>query len=212
MRGRCTSTVILLCSCGALIGGCGGGARQDAHEPKGTFDVRVTHSSFPAKQAIATPSRFELRVANTGEHTVPNLAVTVDSFSYTSNYPDLAANKRPVWVIEEGPGTPAKSPVESQAISPPGGGQTAYVNTWALGPLASKQTQTFEWRLTPVKAGRYTIHYRVAAGLSGRATAQLSSGRPVQGQFTVDIAPLPPIKHVDPNTGRIVSGASPAIP
>jgi hypothetical protein len=195
-----------------LVGGCGGRTRQDAHEPKGTFDVRVTHASFPAKQAMATPSRFELRVANGGPHTVPNLAVTVDSFSYTSNYPGLAANKRPVWVVEEGPGTPAKSPVESQAISPPGGGQTAYVNTWALGPLARNQTQTFVWKVTPVKAGMYTVHFKVAAGLSGRAIAQLSSGRPAQGQFKVDIAPVPPVKHVDPNTGRIVSGALPTVP
>ena len=43
-----------------------------------------------------------LRVRNTGTQTVPNVAVSIDSFAYTSDYPELAANKRPIWVIETG--------------------------------------------------------------------------------------------------------------
>ena len=47
-----------------------------------------------------------VRVLNESEHTVPNVAISVDSFSYVEKYPELAANKRPIWVVEEGPGTP----------------------------------------------------------------------------------------------------------
>ena len=54
--------------------------------------------------------------------------MTLDSFYYTEHFPELAANKRPVWVVERGPGTVASPPVESQEVSVPGSAQTAYVN------------------------------------------------------------------------------------
>ena len=191
--------------------GCGG-TRQDAHEPKGTFTVQVVKASFPAQQSIARETRMVLQVRNTGTQTVPNVAVSIDSFAYTSDYPELASNKRPIWVVETGPGAIPQRPVESETVSPPGGGQTAYVNTWALGALAPGHTGTFVWRVMPVKAGRYTVHYTVAAGLSGRARAQLADGGPAVGHFTVEIAPRPPATHVDPETGQVVPGAYPPTP
>lgn len=196
--------------CALLIAGCGGGSRQDAGEAAGTFAMQVLHARFPAAQSIARQAQFVLPVRNSGSRTVPNVAVTIDSFDYTSHYPELASDKRPVWVIERGPGTVASPPVESEQVSPPGGGQTAYVNTWALGALAPGATRTFVWRVVPVKAGSYTVHYTVAAGLAGKAKAQLSSGGPVQGQFAVDIAPAPKVTHVNPNTGKVEVGAYPA--
>jgi hypothetical protein len=198
---------------GALaLAGCGGGARQDAKEPAGTFAMEVVHPSFPTAQSIARQTRFVLPVRNAGTHTVPNVAVTIDSFDYTSAYPGLAADKRPVWAIEQGPGVVASPPVESEEISPPGGGQTAYVNTWAFGALAPGATRTFVWRVVPVKAGSYTVHYTVAAGLAGKAAARLSSGGLVQGQFAVDIASAPALKHVNPATGRVEAGEFPSSP
>jgi hypothetical protein len=151
-------------------------------------------------------------VRNDSQHTAPNVAVTLDSFYYTENYPQLAASKRPIWVVEAGPGTHPRRPVESEEVSPPGGGQTQYVNTWALGRLAPGHTQTFTWRVAPVKAGQYTVHYSVAAGLAGKARARLSSGAPVQGQFTASIAAVPSSRHVDPATGRVVPGTFPTVP
>src|ERR1700722_7277877 len=113
-------------ACGAclvlLLGGCGSGTRQDANEPKGTFAVKVVRASFPAQQSVAGQTRMILQVRNTGTETVPNVAVSVDSFAYASDFPELASNKRPIWVVETGPGDIPKRPVESQAISPPGGG------------------------------------------------------------------------------------------
>jgi hypothetical protein len=206
------STLVATTLAVVALAGCGGGTRQDASEPAGTFAVRVVHPSFPLAQSIARQTKFVLPVRNTGSRAVPNVAVTIDSFDYTSDYPKLAADKRPVWAIERGPGAVASPPVESQEISPPGGGQTAYVNTWALGRLAAGQTRTFVWRVVPVKAGTYTVHYTVAAGLAGKAKARLSSGGLVQGQFAVSIAPNPPLTHVNPATGRVEPGEFPASP
>jgi hypothetical protein len=207
VRGSHASTgVLLLSACAAFAAGCGGGTRQDAHEPDATFTVAVVHPSFPAVQAVARPATLTLAVHNTGSATIPNLAVTIDSFSYVSNFSELASSKRPIWVVEQGPGAVPKRPVQSQAVSPPGGGQTAYVNTWALGPLAPARTQTFTWRVTPVKPGVYTVHYTIAAGLSGRSRARLAGGAIPHGHFTVAIATRPPATHVNPETGGVEPG------
>jgi hypothetical protein len=195
-----------------LAAGCGGGTRQDAAERPHTYAIKVLQSSFPAKQTISRPTRFELEVKNTGSRTVPTVAVTVDSFDYASNYPELADNKRPVWAIERGPGAIASPPVETQNVSVPGGGQTAYVNTWALGALAPGKTRSFVWRVVPVKSGTYTVHYAVAAGLAGKAKTQLAGGAPAQGQFAVDIAAAPALTHVNPSTGHVETGQFPATP
>jgi hypothetical protein len=203
--------IALLVPAALLWSGCGA-TRQDAHEPSGNYAMEVLTASFPAKQSIARPTSFALQVRNTGSSTVPNVAVTLDSFYYTEHFPELASSKRPIWVIERGPGPVAKPPVQSQEVSQLGGAQTAYVNTWALGPLAPKGTQTFIWKVVPVKSGVYTVHYRVAAGLAGRASAQLASGGPVQGQLTASIAGLPPRTHVDPRSGRVVPGIYPLLP
>jgi hypothetical protein len=211
VRGSRVSGVMLLLGAVAIVAGCGA-ARQDAHEAKGKFPVRVLSASFPAHQSIAKPATFELRVQNTGTHTVPNIAVTVDSFSYASTFAGLASPQRPIWVIEEGPGSQPSQPVESEQISPPGGGQTAYVNTWAVGPLAPESSQVFEWHVMPVKPGRYTVHYTIGAGLAGKARAVTSSGGAVVGELTADIAARPPARHVNPATGRVEPGQFPKHP
>src|SRR5512132_314682 len=38
--------------------GCGGGARQDADEPSGQFEVAIATASFPARQRLAQPERL----------------------------------------------------------------------------------------------------------------------------------------------------------
>ncbi len=192
-----------------LLAGCGGGSRQDSGEKEATYHVRVLASYFPVKQSIAKPTQMVLVVRNTGTTAVPNLAVTVDSFNYASNYAELAANKRPIWVIEQGPGAVATRPVESQEVSPPGGGQTAYTNTWALGAVPAGQIRKFAWKVVPVKPGVHTVTYTVNAGLAGKAHAQTPSGAPVTGHFIVHVAPKPPPSYVDPTTGQVVTGVYP---
>ncbi len=187
------------------LAGCGGSAAT-AGEPSTSFAMKIAAATFPAQQSIAKPEQMTLSVTNTSGHRIPDLTVSVDSFSYQSNYPGLAARSRPVWVIERGPGTPAKTPVESQEVSIPGGGQTAYVNTWALGPLAAEATSNLSWRVVPVKSGTYTVHFSFAAGLAGRARAHLATGGPASGSFQVHVAGSPAVTHVNPSTGKLVSG------
>ena len=143
---------------------------------------------------------------------MPNVAVTVDSFDYTSKYPELAADKRPIWAIERGPGPIAHPPVQSQEVSPAGGGQTAYVNTWALGPLAAGQTRTFIWKVTPVKAGH--AHRRTSpsppawpARREARHAAGRAGARHVHRRTS---RPRRRHSHVNPNTGQVEVGAYPA--
>ena len=202
----------MLATSALLAGGCGGGASQNAHEPKSTSTITVLHASFPRLQSIARLTNLELLVRNTGLTTAPNVAVTIDSFNYAEKFPELADTQRPVWVIQRGPGVIPANPVRSQVVSPPGGGQTNYVNTWALGPLAPGTTRLFRWQVVPVKSGLHTVHYRVAAGLAGNAQAVDSSGAPVQGEFKVFVTKAPPPRHVDPATGKVVPGRYPVAP
>jgi len=203
----------VLAASALLISGCGGHSSQNADEPSGTFAVQVLHASFPARQSIARPTQLRVTVRNRGSQTMPVVAVTLNTLNYTEHHPELADNKRPIWVIERGPGPVAHPAVETQEVSQLGDAQTAYVNTWALGPLPPGRARTFLWELVPVKSGLYTVHYAVAAGLSGKAKAQLVSGAPAQGKFIVHIAAAPPITQVNPNTGQVVPGRYPlAVP
>jgi hypothetical protein len=207
-------TVVLLGAgslASALAAGCGGAAQQDASEPQGAFTVRVTHASFPSRQSVAREERLVLSVRNTSARAAPNVAVAVNSFEYVSNYPNLAARERPVWVVDHGPGPQPRTPVETVQADAPGGGTTATYDVWALGPLAAGATRSFVWHVTPVKPGLHTVTYRVYAGLNGRARAQLRGGGVPTGSFKVAIASRPPATHVNPQTGRVEEGAfSPA--
>ncbi|HXC45765.1 MAG TPA: hypothetical protein VNU24_04105 [Solirubrobacteraceae bacterium] len=199
--------------CGALlavlVSGCGSSTRN-AREVARIYPVEVLAARFPAKQAIASDTRFTLVVRNAGSRTLPNVAVTLDSFYYTSDYPKLSVRKRPVWIVNTGPGAHATNPpVKTAEIDPPGGGETAFVNTWALGALAPHASRAFVWLVTPVKAGTHTVHYSVAAGLDGKAQARLAGGGLATGSLTASIAPKPPATHVNAQTGAIQSGAYP---
>ncbi len=196
-----------------LIAGCGGGSKQNAGEPTGNFPIRVVRASFPLVQAVSKQTVMSITVRNVGSETAPNVALTVNSFSYKSSYPELADPERPTWVIEQGPGPIADPPVETQEVSQPGGAQTAYVHTWAKGPLAPGQFRTFTWHVVPVKTGLQVVRYVVAAGLAGNAKAvRPLTGGPVKGAFLVHIAPAPPATHVDPSTGLVVPGPAPQAP
>jgi hypothetical protein len=177
-RGRIAAALL----CALAIAGCGE-ERQDADAPSGQFDLDVTDASFPAKQRIAEASTLKLRVENTGDRAVPDLAVTVETapgqdgqgpvaFGQSSDDPTLAASARPVWVVDEGPS----------------GGTSAYVNTWAVGPLGEGQSKTVEWKLTAARAGRYTVAWRLAPALEGDVS--LGEGR-TEGEFDVTISDAP---------------------
>jgi hypothetical protein len=194
--------------CAIALAGCGQ-SKQDAKEPNRAYTVAVSDASFPVKQAIARPTTLRIAVANKSSKTIPNVAVTVNSLTYRATQPPhLADPERPTWIIYDGPGPAVKSqmPVESEEVTKAGGGETANSHTWALGPLTPGATKVFAWKLLPVLSGTKVIHYEVAAGLNGRAKAQLAGGGSAAGSLTVHIAPAPPNVHVDPETGAVLQG------
>lgn len=202
--------VVSLGVCGALTGvlaaGCGESRHQDAGEPRGSFTVQITRASFPARQAVARRTQLVLDVRNAGARTLPNVTVAVTSFYYASAYPNVASSRRPIWVVNQGPGRIADPPVETVQVDPPGSGTTANYGVWALGPVAPGAKRSFVWRVSPVKPGVHRVSYRVYAGLNGRAQAQLAGGASPAGSFTVDVAGRPPLTHVNPVTGKVAAG------
>lgn len=178
----------MLVALSAALAGCGGGERQDANEPSGTYKVEVLKAGFPTKQTLAAPEVMTIVVRNADTRTIPDVALTVDSFATVDRQPGLADPHRATWIVDDGPK----------------GGDTAYVSTWALGPLRAGQTRTFTWHVTPVKAGTHMVRWRVAAGLDGKAKAELAGGRIPEGSFSVDVSGKPAQATVDPATGNVV--------
>jgi hypothetical protein len=202
----CALPLCALPLCALLLAGCGE-AKQDAREPRRTYSVAIARASFPAKQAISKPTTLHIAVRNTGATTIPNVAVTVDALTYRATKPaGLADPTRPTWIVYRGPGPVAQPPVESEEVTAEGGAPTAFVHTWALGRLSPHQTKLFAWRLLPVVSGTKTIRYAVAAGLNGKAKAQLAGGGRPTGSFVVHIAPRPKLTHVNPETGAVAQG------
>jgi hypothetical protein len=182
---------------GGLLAGCGGGEQQDADEPSGTFKVDVVKASFPQAQRLAKQAEMRVTVRNADTRTIPNLAVTISSddaknpgggFVTRSDQAGLANPSKAIWIVDRGPR----------------GGDTAYVSTWALGPLRAGQTRSFVWHVTAMQPGTHGLRYRVAAGLDGKARAQTAGGGEASGSFKVTISDKPSQATVDPDTGAVV--------
>jgi hypothetical protein len=194
LRGATAATAavaLLLVGCG---GSDGGGA-----EPTATYPVTV-RGAFPARQSLAEHVELTLAVRNTGTRTIPNVTATlgtggggaddaaVEAFGARIDEKGLASHSRPVWIVDDGPRS----------------GDTAYANTWALGSIAPRDTRTFTWRVVPVRAGRYTLRYRLGGSTTGRSRLRLRNGDAPHGSFTVHVSGKPAQVRVTPD-GRIVS-------
>jgi hypothetical protein len=191
--------------CLLAVAGCGGGERQDENEPEGNFPVEVVRASFPDSQKLAKSSDLVVTVRNAGDETIPNIAVTVNGFDKRKSDPDLADPSRPVFAVNGVQVEIAGFPEAKDAA--PRGCDTAYVNTWACGPLKPDQQRTFKWTVTAVQAGDYKIDWRVAAGLDGRANAVAAGGGPApRGEFTGTISDAAPDVRVADDGKTIVSG------
>ncbi len=167
-----------------------GGERQDANEPSGSFAMAISDATFPAQQTLAEQSELKLTVRNNDSKPLPDVAVTVDSFTTRDKQTGLADPERPVWVVDEGPV----------------GGETAFVNTWALGPLAAGESKTFTWKVTAIRSGSFPIKYKASPGLDGKATP--ADTDKVTGEFSVSIDDKPAQARVDPETGKVIRGES----
>lgn len=186
------------------LGACQSQKRQDENEPRGNFPVSVK-ASFPGKQQLAKRSKLEINVRNTGPRTIPNIAVTVRGFYRKSRQPGLADARRPVFAINGVPKELAGFP-ESKDASPQGG-ETNYVDTWALGPLKSGRSRSFRWSVTAVQATAYRLRYVVAAGLDGKARAVDDDGGGVPtGVFVGTITDTAPETRVADDGETVVEG------
>jgi hypothetical protein len=182
------ASIVLVAALSTAASGCGGGERQDAHEPSGTFKVDVVSARFPAHQRLARQEQLALTVRNADSRMIPNLAVSVSSFGRIDQQAGLADAERPVWVVDQAPR----------------GGDTAYVSTWALGSVRAGQSRTFRWKVTAIEPGTHVVRWRVAAGLNGKARAETPSGGTPQGSFTVRISDRPAQARVDPRYGAVI--------
>jgi hypothetical protein len=192
------------------VSACGGGGdRQDVNEPSGNFPVQVAKAKFPKRQRLVETSNVELKIKNVGDQTIPDLAVTIyttptpaakgepkpdGSFNVRLDQPNLADPNQPVWILEQGypklitPGVTLKK----IAKAPAAGAAAAQTDTFQFGAVRSGESKDIVWRVTPVRAGTYTVHYQVAAGLQGKAKAVTADGSPVKGEFAVTITPKTP--------------------
>lgn len=191
------------------LGACGGddGERQDADEPSAEFPLEVGAAQFPTRQRLAETSDLRLEITNAGAETVPDLAVTIWTgdekasapFSIRSDQPGLADPNTPVWVLEHGYPKLLTEGIDRDELddAPSAGAEAAQTNTFSFGALAPDETRDIVWRVTPVQAGTYTVHYELAAGLGGNARAVTEDGSPVEGEFVVTITDRPPRARVN---------------
>jgi hypothetical protein len=117
-------------------------------------------------------------------------------FGIRDPQPGLATASRPVWVL-------AEHFPKLNGSNRPGGASTANPKTFALGPLKPGQTTTAVWELSAVKAGHYTVLYRVDAGLAGNTKAITQGGVAPGGSFVVDVTSKLPETEVT-NSGAVV--------
>ncbi len=118
------------------------------------------------------------------------------SFSVRSEQEGLAIPFRPVWILEDGFPRLAGE-------TAPAGAESAQTNTFSFGPLGQGEVREMVWNVTPVQAGTYTVHYRVAAGLQGKAKAVTADGSVPEGEFVVRISSEAPQTRVD-ESGKVV--------
>lgn len=156
--------------------------------PDHTYTVEIERASFASRQHLAQRNMLVIAVRNTGERTIPNLAVTVRGFDTRSGAPRETDFGRDVWIVD----------------SEPARARTAFEDTWTAGRLAPGRTAELRWAVTPVVPGTHELTYEVAPALAGGARLQLESGGRPRGSLAVRVSDEPARARVDPQTGRVV--------
>lgn len=190
----------------ALFPACGDSS-SDSAEPRGSFDLRVTEASFPPEQLLGQTTLLRLGIRNTGSRRVPALTVTIGiageegessglPFGIRDPQPGLAQPDRPVWVL-------AATYPRFAGSAEPGGASTSNRKTFYLGPLGPGETTRAIWKLSAVKAGAFTLQYRVGVGLDGTGRAETTGGVAPGGSFVTEISAELPETEVRDN-GEVV--------
>ena len=178
--------------------GCGSSAHLSG-EQAAIYSVDLPEHSFPVHQQLAAPVELRLAVRNAGSRPIPDVAATIEmgggadgtavaAFGSNLSDPQLSSHSRPVWIVDAGPSD----------------GDTAYANTWTLGPVAPGRTRVFVWRVVPVRSGSYTVRYKLTGSLTGRSQLRLADGSAPHGSFTVHVSGKAATVRVTPD-GRIES-------
>lgn len=193
-----------------LLAACGGGSQSGSDEAAGDYDVRVTHAGFPTEQRLGQTSLLQLGVRNTGEKPLPALTVTISiagkegqtsslPFAIHDPQPGLAQADRPVWVL-------AATYPRLAGSSDPGGASTSSRKTFSFGSLDPGETTEAVWKLSAVKAGKFTLLYDIDAGIGGKAKARTTGGVAPGGSFVTEIASALPDTEVT-DSGEVVEKA-----
>jgi hypothetical protein len=165
-----------------LVAGCGGGGqRQDAGAPSGTWRVAVEQWKFPKRQYLGTPTQFKLSIRNTDRREIPQLIVTIGGLSTRVVQPNAASTIRPVWLPPKEPNyanvTPYNSPL---------------ARSYNLGPVAPGELKSFSVELTPLRRGSHTVTYKLSPDLFGDNRAVNSAdGGPASDSRVIAIDPTP---------------------
>lgn len=214
-----------------VVAGCGSGSPQNAKAPSGRFPVQVT-TSFPASQRLAEHTHMVVKVTNTGSKAIPDVAVTI--CNVTCKYPappgegttvaafatcvgppgqlclksaqqtGVANRSRPVWVIEQTPGSCSGASGYSCQQGGAGADAADESNTWQRGsPLKPGGTAVFDFKLAAVRPGSYTVAWEISGDLYGNAKAVLSNGSIPRGTIPVTISRAPSQTYVN-DAGQIV--------
>ena len=187
---------------------CGGSSSSSSEEPEGKYEMKVVKATFPTDQALGQTSLMRIAVRNTGDRTVQSAGITISiagEEGQTSSLPfgihdpqaDLSQPDRPVWVLEEG------YPKPSGGTTKRGGSTSPSRKTFVLGALKPGKTVGGIWKLSAVRAGRFTVLYGVDAGLGGKAKAETDTGVAPGGSFRVEITDATPDVEVT-DSGEVV--------
>lgn len=192
--------------CGLLAAGavgCGGGERQDAAEEEATYEIAVADASFPERQYLAQQEELAITVRNDSDETAPDVAVTLKGLERRIDNPNLQDPRRPVFVIASDPAEIGG--YQEVKLAAPEGGQTALVDTWALGELEPGASKTFRWKLTAVKPGPFELDYAISAGLGGNAKAVGPGDAQPQGAFKGTIVSRAPASRIASDNDTVVT-------
>jgi hypothetical protein len=185
-----------------MLGACGGDSSSDANEPSGTYRVDVDSASFPTLQKLGQTSLLRLGLSNSGDKTVPALTVSFTiagkegissslPFGVRDPQTGLAQPDRPVWVL-------AQTYPRFAGSDKPGGAETSNRKTFDLGPLKPGASTEAIWKLSAVRAGKFTLLYSVDASVSGTARAVTDGDVTPGGSFATEIsAELPETEVTD---------------
>jgi hypothetical protein len=165
-------------------------------------NVTCTYSANSAPGEGTSVAPFAQCVGPTppaGNPNAPGTCLTVAQQQGQANI------SRPIWIVDRPPGGCGYSCSQGGV----GGNGSAASNSWQRRtPLAPGATATFDWAVTAVSPGNFTVAWQIAAGQYGKAKAVIVSGtgpcgRTPCGTFPVTVSHTPSQSYVN-DAGQIV--------